>query len=315
MSHPPPLPAPLYKGSVNAWECDDGGHLNVRFHFERAMVGLAHLAHILEMPRALTATAGATLVPLDAHIRFSTEARQGAPLVMHGGVVEMGESEARVCLDMRHADGAPASAFTLRVAHADTRRFAAFPWSARSRAAAARIACQIPAHAAPRSLDRSRAPADISLARAKEIGAERIGATMIFPDQCDVFGRMRAEHLMGRVSDSVPNSLTGWRDELALEAKARGGEVAPAGAVVEARLDFRAWPRGGDLLEIHSGVVEVQEKTMRLCHWIVDPESGGAWASMEVTALTFDSITRKALAPSAELRARMQARARPAMAP
>jgi len=44
MTHPAPLPAPLYQGSVNTWECDDGGHLNIRFHFERAFVGLAHMA-------------------------------------------------------------------------------------------------------------------------------------------------------------------------------------------------------------------------------------------------------------------------------
>ncbi|HYD73663.1 MAG TPA: thioesterase, partial [Candidatus Binatia bacterium] len=76
VTHPAPLPAPLYQGSVNSWECDDGGHLNVRFHFERAMIGLAHFARALEMPRA---AAGATLAPLEAHIRFLKEARPGAP--------------------------------------------------------------------------------------------------------------------------------------------------------------------------------------------------------------------------------------------
>lgn len=44
MNHPAPLPAPLYQGSVNTWACDDGGHLNVRFHFEPAMTGLAQMA-------------------------------------------------------------------------------------------------------------------------------------------------------------------------------------------------------------------------------------------------------------------------------
>ena len=49
MTYPPRLPAPLYQGSVNTWECDDGGHLNVRFHLERAMIGLAHMADALDM--------------------------------------------------------------------------------------------------------------------------------------------------------------------------------------------------------------------------------------------------------------------------
>lgn len=302
MSHPAPLPAPLYQGSVNTWECDDGGHLNVRFHLERAMIGLAHLAHALEMPRAFTAAPGATLAPVEAHIRFLKEARPGAPLVMHGGVAKLEESEAHVCLDMRHADGAPASCFTLKVAHVDTRAFRPFPWSARSRAAAKRLHCALPAHAKPRSIDVTKTPGDASRDRAIELGAMRIGATMVTPDQCDAFGRLRGEHFVGRVSDSVPNLLAQWRQEA---AEANDGAGAPAGAVVEARLVYRHFPRAGDLIEVRSGIVDVGDKTLRLVHWLCDPESGGVWASMEAVALTFDTVTRKAISPSAEARARL----------
>jgi acyl-CoA thioester hydrolase len=307
MSHPAQLPAPLYQGSVNAWECDDGGHLNVRFHLERAMVGLAHMAHVLEMPGAFTASAGATLVPLEAHIRFLKEARPPSPLVMHGGVAELDESKGTFCLDMRHGDGAPSSVFTVRAAHVDTRGFRPFPWSQRTRDAAKRIACKLPAHAQPRSMDLSKPIADASLARAKEIGAIRIGATLAQPSDCDVFDRMRTEHFMGRVSDSAPNFLQQWRRET---ATSNTGSVA-AGAVVEARLVMRRWPHAGDLLEVYSGVSEVAGKTMRLAHWICDPVSGDAWASLEVVALTFDTVTRKALEPPPEARAAMQARTIP----
>lgn len=313
MNQPPLLPAPLYRGSVNTWECDEGGHLNVRFHVERALIGLAHLALELEMPRAFTPSAGATLIPLEAHIRFLKEARPGAPLEMHGGIVEIGQSTARVCLDMRHGDGAPSSVFTLRVAHADTRAFKAFPWSDRSLAAAGRMKCELPAHAAPRSIDLTRAPPHASLARAVELGAQRIGASMVFPEHCDAFGRLRGEHMIGRVSDSVPTFLSEWRTDLAADAKARNETVAPAGAVVEARLVFHAWPRAGELIDIHTGVVEVGDKTLRICHWICDPERGGVWATLEVIALTFDAITRKTIAPSEETRARMKARAIPGL--
>jgi acyl-CoA thioester hydrolase len=299
-----PLPAPLYQGSVNTWECDDGGHLNVRFHFERAMIGLAHFAHALEMPRAFTPAAGATLVPLEAHIRFLKEARPGAPLTMHGGVAKLGESDAQLCLDMRHADGAASSCFTLRVAHVDTRGFRPFAWSARSRAAAKRLHCALPAHAKARSIDLARAPsAEASLQRAIELGAARIGATLVTPDQCDAFGRLRGDHFVGRVSDSVPNLLAQWRQEA---AEANGGS-APAGAVVEARFVYRRFPRAGDLIEVRSGIAEVGEKTLRLAHWLCDPESGGLWASMEAVALTFDTTTRKTIAPSPEARARLAA--------
>lgn len=302
MSQPARLPAPLYRGSANAWECDEGGHLNVRFQFERALVGLGHFAHALGMPRAFTPAAGATLVVQEAHIRFLKEARPGEGLTMHGGVVEMGESEATLCLDMRHDDGAPASAFTLKIAHADTRGFAPFPWTRRTRAAAQAFQCALPAHAAPRSVDVAKTPCDATLQNAEALGASRIGASMIAPSDCDAFGRWRGEHVLGRVSDSVSHLLRTFRQRLA------GDGVTPAGAVVEARVVFRHWPRAGDLIDIYSAITEVGEKTMRIVHWLCDPETGVAWASMEAVALTFDVATRKTITPSAEARAALQKR-------
>ena len=303
----PTPPAPLYQGSVNTWECDDGGHLNVRFQMERAMVGLAHMARALEMPRAFTPAAGSTLTLLEAHVRFLREARPGAPLIMHGGVLAIGESDATFLFDMRHADGAPASAFTLRVAHTDTRGFRPCAWSSRSRDAAKGLKCALPAHAKPRSIDMTRTPGDARLARAHALGAHRIGAAVVAPDQCDAFGRLRGEHMIGRVSDSVPNLLLSWRQALAEAAAADGVETNPAGAVVEARMLFRAWPRAGDLIEVYSGAVELGDKTMRLAHWLCDPERGGAWASFEVMALTFDTLTRKTMTSGQAARARAEA--------
>jgi len=298
---PEALPAPLYQGSVNTWECDEGGHLNVRFHLERAMAGLAHFARHLELPRAFTQAAGSTLTPLEAHVRFLKEARPGAPLIMHGGVLKLEESEALLCLDMRHADGAPSSCFTIRAAHVDTRQFQPFAWSARSRAAAAKLGVQAAAHAVPRSIDLTRAPSEASRAAAIAAGATRTGGAVVTTDQCDAFGRLRGEHFVGRISDSVPNLLAHWRSQ----APASEGGAA-AGAVVEARIVWRRWPRTGDLVEVYSGICEVGEKTLRLTHWLVDPETGAAWASMEAVALTFDTATRKTIAPSAQARASMQ---------
>lgn len=297
--HPAPLPAPLYQGSVNTWECDDGGHLNVRFHLERAFAGLAHMASALALPRAFTQAASSTLLPLELHARFLKEARPGAPLIMHGGVAELSDTGARLVLDMRHADGAPSSCFTLKVAHVETRGLRAFAWSERTRDLAKGLKVKLPAHAQPRSVDVSAPPSEISRARAIALGAQRIGGALVTPDQCDAFGRLRGEHFVGRISDSVPNLLGRWRQAAAVNG------VSPAGAVVEARVVFRRFPRAGDLIEVHSGIVEMADKTLRLVHWLVDPESGAAWASMEAVALTFDTNTRKAIAPSEEARARV----------
>lgn len=300
MTHPAPLPAPLYQGSVNTWECDDGGHLNVRFHFERAFTGLAHLARHLEIPHAFAESAGSTLLAQEVHVRFIKEARPGAPLIMHGGVVDISDTEATLCLDMRHHDGAPGTAFTFKVRHVETRGLRSFPWSERTKAAAKRLKCKLPEHAKPRSVDITKAPAEISLANASALGAKRIGGAIVYPDQCDALGRLRGEHFAGRISDSVPNLLAPWRRAATSEG------VQPAGAVVESRVVFRRFPRAGELIEVHSGIAEIGEKTLRIVHWIIDPETGAPWASMEAVALTFDVHTRKALTPSAEARARVE---------
>lgn len=304
MSFPPALPAALYQGSVNTWECDEGGHLNVRFHAERAFTGLAHMANRLKLPRAFTADAKMTVIPREVHVRFLKEAHPGAPLLMHGGVLGLGEDSGAFCFDMRHADGAPSSAFTFFVSHVDAKTLTPTPWTDSARAMADALSCQAPAHTQPRSIDMHAAPGDAGVALAKDLGAHRIGGFLVSPDQCDAFGRLRGEHIIGRASDSASGLLSRWRQETAGDSGA-----SPAGAVVEARIVYRRWPRAGALVEVYSGVVEVGEKTLRIIHWICDPERGDAWASLEIVALTFDTVTRKAITPSAEVRARMQERA------
>jgi acyl-CoA thioester hydrolase len=290
----PLLPAPLYLGSVNTWECDEGGHLNVRFQTERFTYGLMYFAHALAMPRAFAPNATSTFAPLDLHVRFHKEAVPPDSMSMHGAVTAIGEDDITLCADMRHEDGGFGSTFTLRAAHVETASGEKrFPWSSRTRQAAAALMRPLPDHAAPRSIDLTRVPCEATLARAIELGAMRIGATGVTPDQCDAFGRLRLDHMFGRTSDSVPALLGAYRRGLAAV-----GEAAPAGAVVEARIAIRERPRVGDLMEIYSGIAEISGKTLRLMHWICDPVRGGVWATFEVISVSFDKVTRKAVAPS-----------------
>lgn len=304
-SPPPPLPAALYQGSVNTWECDANRHMNVRFHIERAMIGLSQMAHALELRRD-----AATLVLQDMHVRFLREAHVSQPLTMRGGVIECGADDAVVCLDMRHFDGSPGTVFRLKVGHAEAQELIPFAWSGRSRAAAAHLACALPTHAAPRAIDLKITPGAPSLMRAQELGAHRIGASIVTPDQCDHFGRLRGEHFFGRVSDAVPYLFATWRQQV--EQVGLKGNIG--GAMVEARLCVRAWPRAGDLIEVHSGVIETGPKLSRIVHWLLDPETGAAWASIEAAAVTFDLSTRKVVALPDELVALRRAQIVPGLA-
>lgn len=305
----PDLPLETFRGSVNAWECDENFHMNVRFYASRAMEGLAFMAAALEMPSAFKERATSTLMPLDLHIRFLKEAHQGAPLSMRGGVVSLGEDEAVLYQELVHANGAPAATFTMRVAHVQPHDIRRFPWSQRTRTRAATMMCVIPAHGASRSVAITPVSGDPTVKVAERIGAPVVGRLAVTPDHCDPFGRMRMEMFLARVSDSIPNLLAAWRDETAKAAAATDGVAKTAGgAVLEYRLCPRRWPRAGDLLEVRSGVVEVAEKTNRLVHWLLDPVTGEAWCTAEAVAVTFDLITRKTIAIPQAQRSALEAR-------
>ncbi|MDX2237352.1 MAG: thioesterase family protein [Hyphomonadaceae bacterium] len=305
----PPLPVDLYRGSANTWECDEMGHLNVRFYVARAMEGLAILAHAMGMRAAFAVGAAATLTPVDQHIRFLKEVRPGQPLRMRGGVVAMEECHAVIFQELTHADGTPAATFRTRIAHMEPRDLRAFPFSNSTRAASAALACAVPAHGAPRSLSLDAPWGEASLARADALSVPLVGRFAVTPDHLDAFGWMRPELFIGRVSDAVPNILAEWRRRAAELASPSGETRRTGGAVLEYRIAYRRWPRAGDLLEARSGVIEVAEKTHRLGHWVLDPVTGEAWATAEAVAVTFDLDTRKTIAPPAEHRAALAATA------
>src|SRR3954470_4767757 len=81
------LPIEVWRGGVNAWDCDGMGHLNVRNYVAFAMEGLAGLAAELGLPGAFRPGAPSTVVVRDHHLRFLREAREGAVLHMRAGVV------------------------------------------------------------------------------------------------------------------------------------------------------------------------------------------------------------------------------------
>ena len=123
----------IWSGGVNTWECDEMGHMNVRFWVAKAQEGLAGLAAQLGMPRAFAADGEATVIVREQHIRFLREAKAGAALYMTGGVIEIGESDARLLLVIRHPTGEPAATFQLLVEHCTTGDMRPFPWPARIR--------------------------------------------------------------------------------------------------------------------------------------------------------------------------------------
>jgi acyl-CoA thioester hydrolase len=193
-------------------------------------------------------------------------------------------------------DGAVAATVQMAVEHVTPADAKPFPWPARAVERAAAITAPLPAYAAARGLDAGARPAAPSLARADALGLTVIASGAVLPQDCDVFGRMRMEQCLGRVSDGVERLAAPIREAFAEAQIAVGLGDAPArlGVIaLEHRLTHRRWPRAGDRVLVRSGFVGAERSTYRLTHWLLDPDGGEAWGTNEAAAAILDLDARK----------------------
>lgn len=286
----------IWRGGVTPWQCDEMGHMNVQFYLAAASEGLAGLAAMLGMPRAFTPGASSTLVLREHHVRFLKEARPGAGLVMTGGLLDIRETEATLLQLLFHATGEPAAAITAKVAHVTPRDMRPFPWTRATLNRAGALAIDAPDFAAPRSISVESVVSTAGLQAADALGMP-VGANgAIMPQACDVFGRMLPEQLLARVYATVGHVLR-QSQAAVLEAhpELRG---RLGGAAVEYRALYHAWPSAGDRVQMRSAHKDLTPKLRRVIHWLLDPESGVAWASAEMVSLFLDLEARRSLSLS-----------------
>src|SRR5690606_15418201 len=148
----------VYRGSINTWECDEMGHMNVRFYVAKMMEGLAEFAHQAGLPHAFRERARSTLSPRDQHIRFIKEAHAGAPFTMKACVLDVTERSVLLYQQIDHMSGEPCAAYRTWIDHVDVIGGETFPWTDRTREAFERLKDEAPKENAPRSIDMDVAP-------------------------------------------------------------------------------------------------------------------------------------------------------------
>jgi len=301
----------LWSGSVDSWECDTNGHMNVRFYVAKHMEALATLAAELGMPRAFSQMAEATMVVREQHIRFMREAHPAAGLYITGGVVEMGESDARVLTVMHHLSGEVAAVFQTVVEHVTARELRPFAWPARVRDRAQACRVTVPADLAPRSLGLAPVVSIASAERAQALGLARGAYGVVAADACDAFGRMRTEMFMSRIIQGVARVVRGRPSP---PQPGVAGAPKIGGAVLEYRLVYFAWPRAGDRIEMRSGTAWADHRFRRLVHWLIDPDSGKVWATAEAVTANLDLELRKLVSFTPEEQAAIQTACLPELA-
>jgi len=282
----------LWRGNANAWECDELGHLNVRFYIAKAAEAAGALADRIGMRQAFTRRAVSTLIARELTVRFLAEARPGSPLAIRGGVTAHDETSLQAVLILDHcARGAPAATFTVRLDHADPVTGKAFPWSSRTREALEALTTDAPAEAKARSLSLEPGEQNVSLERAGALGMKPLGLGRINADEVDVFGRMRPEFAIAKVSDSFIHLHGVFPEQWA--AHVSGENPASAVAVLEARILFHHFPLAGQGYDIRSGLAAATSNVRTIVHWAFDTHKGAPLWTMQVVGGLIDLKTRR----------------------
>lgn len=296
----------IWRGNANAWECDELGHMNVKHYLAKASEAVAGLAAQTGLKDIHRADANATLLATDLHIRFLAETRPGAPLLIEGGWTARTEQGCSAVMVMRHAGtGTPVATFRIDLDHVSPRDGRAFVWPDHfaERLQAHLVDC--PDFATPRGIDAEAAPAPASLQRADALGLEHVGQGRFTVSDIDVFGRMRLEVLLGRISDSVVNFRLAFPEEWAFHTGETSRRIGSA--LLECRIAPQRWPRAGDGYLVRSGLKAYGPKVRNIVHWVLDPSTGRPWWTMEGVAAPMDLDARKIISLSDDVRPGLEA--------
>ena len=291
---------PCYRGSANAWECDENDHLNVRFYLAKANQGLPFLLEAIGLAPASLQKVGAQPRIRAQHVRFLKESRPATPLTVHAGLVSSDGRGLTLYGEVRHSLSGEVLATLLTeldFVGGDGARLALAPSPDAPR-------CTVPEHGVPRGIDVRGEPLRPDYRSIAEMGFVEIGRGAVAPWECDPAGEMELYQYVGRISDSVVNLLAHFQTGEELSRRSHGIE---GGALVELRTTWHAPLRAGSLFTIQSGIAGAGRKTQHFVHLFFDEVSRACVASAEGIAVVMDLKTRKAIEIPQERRQRIEA--------
>ncbi len=238
-----------YRGSVNRWECDENDHMNVRFFVER------HWQTLLGLNDEQNEGVRQDRIRVQ-HIRFQKEARLATPISGYWSIVRSGE-QAVVLTELRHSVSGDLLSSCVHDICLDKT-------DALSDVGGLDLQ-DLSVEAGPRGVPAHRSEfADVGIDQAKQLGFQLIGTGTLEPRECDPAGQLMSQHLMGRLSDSMPHL---WHHLYS------GGErevhsAEEGGAVLEYRFEFLEPLAAGDVYQIYSGLAVAGEKVQRFSHLV-----------------------------------------------
>lgn len=289
-------PFDTYRGTVEAWECDSNGHMNVQFYMARYSQASSHLAHAVGLSPATIRERGLGVVALESRLRYRRELFAGDIIAVTSAVTEVGGSTLKSVDTLRNAangEGAAVAEHVVACFDLGARRIR--PWPAEVQTLARElIVAEPPAGVAPLP-----ALVDAAPPAGQPFETHR-GAVESW--ECDYLGHLNSRFYIARVSAAAAFMT----DRIGLPREAL--EAARLGiTVLEHHVAFKQELRAGDTVVIRSGFRGLTNRSLRFRHCLSNAATGATAAIIEVVACLLDLERRKAIALPEAVRARVEA--------
>lgn len=294
------------RGTVNTWQCDEMGHMNVRFYIAYAVDGARSLVTTLGLSSRDQVWQGLMLRVHEHHVRFHRELRPGQGILVRGSVVAASEEELDLYQEIwcTNDDSLCATVRSrIAVVRASDARPERFSKELLKRAESSTR--EVPEHGLPRGLALNAPRAAPTPADADALGFFASYRGVVTNTEVDERGVALAETFMGRISDGVVHFF----QQLGLLE--RDADKGVGGAALEYRIHYRAWPRLHDVLDGRFALKAQENKATHFIHWMFDAATGECVMTAEAVAVMFDLAARKAIAPDAQAMMRLKAKANP----
>lgn len=279
-----------WAGECSAWECDDLGHLNMRHYMTKVHQARQMIIIKLGLDEAFKHDAVSSVRVRDFHIKYLGEARPGDPLRIETAVLDLGETDIRLCHIMYHVGGRLAATIVENVEHISLHTNLAFPWPKRVISAADTVTLTAqPDPSKPRGFSYDDPVITPSMAELENWGVALIGAGVFRPDEMGLDERITPQGLLGRTTETIGHITSAWPEMHREDYRESGGSAA----LLEARIIIGAPAERGDGYHFYSGVKQADAYTRHLVHNMVNVVTGENVFSMTGIGCLFNLKTRK----------------------
>lgn len=271
-----------HRSFVNAWQCDENDHLNVKFYTGFADQAAPQLDLLLDAP----ADQGVAVVR--DYVRYHREMRTADSVEVRSAPLSVDRERMTALHEIRNADDREIACTVVRTTAARDAEGRPTVWDEgfRRRAEAAVVA--LPDMARARTITRTAALPAVPPMTGDTPGLVEIGRGAVLAAESDALGRMTPQSHFGRFSDGAGFL---WR---ALGFDRPGMRERNQGTVVVETMCLYAQPaRAGDLLVLRSGLLACTGRVMHFGHFLMDARDGGLLAYSEGVGVLFDLGARK----------------------